>query len=263
MKPQQILITGASRGLGASLAKRLAGAGVHFELCARDISDVEAVSAALTSKGSTVNWTSVDVIDAPSVTGWIDASCAAMPIDLLILNAGVFDGRGEDGQLETPARAATLLQTNLTGTVVAALAAVQKMRAQNHGQIVFISSLASFADHADAPTYSASKAGATSFARALREDLAATNVRVSVVHPGHIETQQTQQHIGVMPGLVSADDAADRIVKGIARGKSEICFPWTLRLGLAGLAILPWRLRAKLNAPFRFKVRSSTSSNRD
>ena len=263
MKPQQhIVITGASRGLGAALARWLAGQGIHLDLCARDISEVSALSEALIALGSTVAWAGVDVADTPSVTEWIDTIYAQSPIDMLILNAGIFDGKGEDGALETPARAAALIGTNLTSAVVTALTVAQKMRDQNHGHIVFVSSLASFAAHADAPTYSASKAGVTTFARALREDLAPSKVRVTLVHPGHIATRQAQQHIGAMPGLIPAEVAADRIVTGIRRGKSEINFPWTFRLGLACLAILPWRLRAKINQPFRFQVRNAPPSER-
>lgn len=136
MKPQQhIVITGASRGLGAALARRLAGQGIHLDLCARDISEVSALSEALIALGSTVAWAGVDVADTPSVTEWIDTIYAQSPIDMLILNAGIFDGKGEDGALETPARAAALIGTNLTSAVVTALTVAQKMRDQNHGHI--------------------------------------------------------------------------------------------------------------------------------
>lgn|GEM_PF-1010193 len=263
MNKQRIVITGASRGLGAAIAKRLAGEGQHLYLCARDTSPVGKLSADLTSKGSTLEWAKVDVGDTSRVTEWIDSIWEAGPIDTLVLNAGLFDGRGEDGRLESPARAAVLIATNLTGVVVPALKVAEKMRARNGGHIVFISSLASFAAHADAPTYSASKAGVTSFARALREDLAPNNVRVTLVHPGHIDTAQTRQQIGAIPGLVSAQNAAERIVKGMQRGQSEISFPWTLRLGLAVLAMLPWRLRARLNRPLRFRVRPPAHSDLD
>lgn len=257
---QRIAITGASRGLGAALAKRLAGQGRHLFLCARDISDVGELSGVLTSKGSSIEWAKVDVGDTPQIIEWIETVWDTGPIDTLILNAGQFDGRGEDGRLESPERAAALLATNLTGTVAPALKFAEKMRERNSGHIVFISSLASFAAHADAPTYSASKAGVTSFARALREDLAAYNVRVTLVHSGHIDTLQARQHIGAMPGLVTSDVAADRIVKGMLRGQNEINFPRTLRLGLAFMAMLPWRLRAKLNRRFRFRVRPPKES---
>lgn len=255
MNKQRIAITGASRGLGAALARRLAGQGQHLCLCARDTSDVAVLSADLTAKGVTFEWASIDVADTEQVTQWITALWRAGPIDTLILNAGLFDGRGEDGGVESPARAAVLLATNLTGSVTPALQAAQMMRAQNSGHIVFISSLASFAALADAPTYSASKAGVTAFARALREDLAPDNVRVTLVHPGHIDTAQTRQQIGAMPGLVTAQNAAERIVKAMQNGQTEVSFPRSLRLGLGLLAMLPWRLRARLNRPFRFSVR--------
>lgn len=260
---QRIVITGASRGLGAALARQLAGQGRHLSLCARDTSDVGALSEALMAKGSTIEWAKVDVSDTPRVIEWLERVWRAGAIDTLILNAGLFEGRGEDGRLESPARAAAVIATNLTGAVAPALMVAEKMRDRRCGDIVFISSLASFADHADAPSYSASKAGVTSFARALREDLVAENIRVTLVHPGHIDTEQTQKHIGATPGLVSSDAAAVRIIRGMRRGQSEISFPWILRLGLAVLALLPWRIRAKLNRRYRFRVRGTARSDLD
>jgi len=252
---QRIVITGASRGLGEALALQLAADGVHFHLCARDISDVGAVSEGLASRGSTVEWAEIDVGSSAQVIEWIDTIWSAGPIDTLILNAGLFDGRGEDGTLESPMQAAALVTTNLTGVIVLALKCAEKMRLRKNGHIVFISSLASFAAHADAPTYSASKAGVTVFARALREDLALDNVGVSLVHPGHIDTQQAQNHIGALPGLVSPEAAAARIADAMKQGPREISFPVVLRLGLGFLNMLPWRLRAKINQRFRFSVR--------
>lgn len=162
---QHIVITGASRGLGAALAARLAGQGVHLSLCARDTSNVGALTELLTSKGSTVDWENVNVGNSVRIIEWIDSIWTGTPIDILILNAGVFDGRPEDGCLENPLRAADLLNTNLNGVIVPALQCAEKMRIRESGHIVFISSLAGFAAHADAPTYSASKAGVTVFAR--------------------------------------------------------------------------------------------------
>lgn len=260
---QHIVITGASRGLGAALAARLAGQGVHLSLCARDTSNVGALTELLTSKGSTVDWENVNVGNSVRIIEWIDSIWTGTPIDILILNAGVFDGRPEDGCLENPLRAADLLNTNLNGVIVPALQCAEKMRIRESGHIVFISSLAGFAAHADAPTYSASKAGVTVFARSLREYLAVNNVGVSLFHPGHIDTQQIQNHIGALPGLVSAATAADRIVDAIYRGPCEKSSPLKFRVGLAILNCLPWRMRAKLNRPFRFKVRSPSNLDVD
>jgi len=74
-------------------------------------------------------------------------------------------------------------------------------------------------------------------------------------------TARHSQNLRLLPGLVSAQNAAARIVKGMRRGQSEISFPRTLRLGLAVLAMLPWRLRARLNQPLRFRVRPPAQSD--
>jgi short-subunit dehydrogenase len=260
---QHIVITGASKGLGAALATGFAGEGVHLSLCARDISNVEALTKVLEAKGSTVNWASIDLRIAQQSIEWIDFISRSSPIDMLVLNAGIFDGSPAEGLLEDPQRAADIVSTNLLGSVVPALHCAQKMRDQERGHLVFISSLAGFAAHADAPTYSASKAAVSVFARALREELAPSQVGVSLFHPGHIDTAQTQQHIGALPGLVSVETAAKRIVDAVHRGPSETSFPMRFRLGLAVLNLLPWRVRARLNRAFRFKVRPPSSPNSD
>lgn len=251
---KRIAITGASTGLGAALALRLAEPGVSFALCARNIAPFGKLEEQLRAKGAKVEYASVDLSSPGAPEAWIDSVWKNGPIDMLILNAGIFDGRDLDGNLETPERAAQLIATNLTGAITASLAATERMRKRGSGHLVFISSLAAFGPHADAPTYSASKAGMTAFARAMREGLLDTNVEISVLHPGHIQSRQTEQHIGPMPGLMSADDAANCIVTSIKKNKADVSFPLHLRLGLKAMSVLPWRLQSKINSKLRFRV---------
>jgi short-subunit dehydrogenase len=254
-RAQRIAITGASQGLGAALARQYAGPGVTFFLCARDVAATQQLTSALEAKGACVNWTGVDVSVTARVTDWVASLWRTGPIDLLILNAGIFDGRSEDGALESPDRARALIDTNLNGAIAPALVAVDLMLAAGFGQIVFISSLASLTPLADAPVYSASKAGLTAFARALQKGLSGTGLRVTIVHPGHIQTSQTTRHIGALPGMCAPDDAARRIAIGIARGQAEINFPVILVLGIWLSGLLPRRLQVFFDKPFRFRVR--------
>ena len=168
---KRIAITGASTGLGAAMALRLAAPGVSFALCARNVAPFEALAEKLRQKGADVDYASVDLSLPGASEAWVQDVWQEGAIDLLILNAGIFDGRGVDGQLETPHRAAKLISTNLTSSITAALSATKFMHQRGVGHVVCISSLAAFGPHADAPTYSASKAGLTAFARALREGL--------------------------------------------------------------------------------------------
>ncbi len=254
-RPRRILMTGASTGLGAALAARLAAPGVTLLLCSRRQGPLEQTAAVLRAHGAEVIAETVDVTDIAASADWIDRMWHLGPVDLAILNAGIFAGRTPDGRAETPQAAADLIATNMTGAIVPALRLAEHMRQRKAGQLVFISSLAAFGPHADAPSYSASKAGLTAFARALREDLLPDGVKVTIVHPGHIETRQTAQHIGPLPGIIPVERAAELILRAIRNRRSEHAFPFHLRLALAGLGLLPWRWQHRVNKAFRFAVR--------
>jgi short-subunit dehydrogenase len=255
MTGPRIVITGASRGLGAAMARELAAPGVTLCLCARDPARLDSVAQDLRQRGAQVECAALDLGDATAVTAWLQDMWDRGPVDMAILNAGVFEGRGPDGTLEDPVLAAQIIRTNLTGAIAPALALAPRMIQRRTGRLVFISSLAAFSPQADAPSYSASKSGLTAFARALREDLADYGVAVSIAHPGHLRTDQTDRHIGPLPGLIEVEVAARIIVQALRRGQGEIAFPRSLRLGLALMSILPWRWQKWINRPLRFRVR--------
>ena len=179
---------------------------------------------------------------------------AENPIDLLIVNAGVFTGNGAAGALETIDEVAWMLRTNLEGAANTVAAALPAMRARRSGRIAIVGSLAALQPLADAPAYSASKAGLMSYGEALREWLMPDNVAVSLIYPGHINTAQVAHHVGALPLMVSAEKAASSIKRGLDRGRSFIAFPrqllWLIRAG----RLVPWRLRAKLGSSMRFHV---------
>jgi short-subunit dehydrogenase len=256
---RRILLTGASSGLGREMARQLAGPDVELLLSGRRADALEAVAAELRAAGAEVETAIVDLTDVAAAQDWVDA-CAMQPVDLAILNAGMFDGRGRDGSLESPMRAAMQVETNLIAPMTLSLRLADYMRDAGQGTILFISSLGAFAAQADAPSYCASKAGLTSFARALREDLDPDRVRVAIAHPGHIETPQTAVHRGPLPGLMTAARAAGIILAGLERGRSEIDFPGHLRLGLRVQSLLPWRIQARINRGLRFWVDDETGT---
>lgn len=250
--PTRILLTGASAGLGRALALRLAGPGVTLYLCGRREDALAEVASACRAQGAAVEIARLDLTDRAAVDHWI-AGMEETP-DTAILNAGIFDGRGGDGRLESPARAARVIETNLTAPAALSLQLAERMRAARRGTLLFVSSLGAFQPAADAPSYSASKSGLTAFARALREDLAPDGVRVVVVHPGHIRTAQTEVHRGPLPGLMPVDTAARHIVAALDGRAGEVSFPRHLRIALWAQALLPWRWQARINRGLRFWV---------
>lgn len=175
----------------------------------------------------------VDVRDGAALAGFIEAFDGCHGVDLLIAGAGVLDGRRADGTIEDAERARRVVEVNLLGAIDTLHAVLPGMRRRKRGHVVLISSLAALSPLADAPAYSASKAGLLSYGLALREALArealaGEAVRVSVVCPGYVSSAMTDRHIGNQPGKMSAEKAARLIAAGIARNKAVIRFPLLL-----------------------------------
>jgi short-subunit dehydrogenase len=254
MTQKTVVITGASSGLGAALAKLYAKDNARLFLCARRDGMLEEVAKVCRESALVVEYASVDVRCADQMRDWINNIVASEQVDLMIINSGKFSGNSTCDQLEPQVSALDVVDTNLAGGINAASAIIPSMQANRVGRIAFISSLAAMAPQADAPAYSASKAGLSAYGKALREFLLPFDVGVTVIHPGHIDTAQTHVQVGPLPGLISPHAAAKKIKKGLNAGRSTISFPVWLRLLVALEILLPWRIQAWINRFFRFTV---------
>jgi short-subunit dehydrogenase len=249
-----VLITGASRGLGAALAIAYSQPGRRVALVARERPALDAVASQCVGKGAQAVWRAFSVADVAATRAFVDAVEKEGPIDLLIVNAGEFWGNGAGGRLEPLERALSQVRSNLEGAIVSVDAVLRHMRSRRCGRIALVSSLAALHPLADAPAYSATKSGLAAYGIALRELLHGENIGVSIIYPGHIETAQTARHVGPLPQLMQTRQAARIIRDGLDRGRSHIAFPrsmlWLVRLS----ALLPWRMRTWLGRGFRFHV---------
>jgi NAD(P)-dependent dehydrogenase (short-subunit alcohol dehydrogenase family) len=255
--PTSVFVTGASRGLGRALALAYAAPGRRLALIARNPDLLSYTARLCEMRGAEVLQKTCDVTDAAALAGFVAAVEAGGAIDLVIANAGDFWGNGPNGALEPLERALGQLKVNLEGAILTVNAVLARMRERKQGQIALISSLAALHPLADAPAYSASKAGLAAYGVALREMLAPEGITVSIVYPGHIDTDQTDVHVGALPLLMLPDEAAHTIAAGLARRRGFIAFPrrllWLIRLS----SLMPWQLRARLQAPLRFHVSRS------
>lgn len=249
-----VVITGASSGFGAALALEYAAPGRTLGLYARNRERLEAVAEDCRKKGAIVKTGVFDVTDAATVQDSMTKFAEAHPIDLLIANAGAFSGHSAGRAMESLAEVQRILRTNLDGVVITIDAVLPAMRARRSGRIAIISSLAALHPLADAPAYSASKAGVRSYGEALKEFLVDDNIAVSLVFPGHIKTAQTAMQKGKLTLLLTPADAAARTKRGLDKGRSSVHFPrrlyWLIMLG----RLMPWHVRTFFGRSQRFHV---------
>jgi short-subunit dehydrogenase len=237
---QHIVITGASSGIGAALAEAYAKMDARLTLFARNAEKLSAVAARCAASGATAAQRIADVTDDPEMRRLLMESDDALPIDILIANAGT---GGNDAMAppsgEDAATVARVLATNVLGTASTVAPLVSRFVARGRGHIVIVSSLAGILALPDTPAYSASKAAIRTYGHALRRLVAGSGVKVSVVCPGFVETPMSATLPFRGPFAWSAEKAAVYIVRGIARGKREIIFPWPLALAVGLTSYLP------------------------
>ncbi|MBI1180521.1 MAG: SDR family NAD(P)-dependent oxidoreductase [Alphaproteobacteria bacterium] len=234
--PRSILITGASSGIGAALARHYAAPGVTLHLGGRDQARLEAVAADCAALGAACLPQVLDVTERGAMAAWIAAADEAAPLDLVIANAGIGESR-HDGTMSDIAE--RTFAVNVGGVFHTVHPAAERMAARRRGQIAVISSLAGYQGLASTPAYSASKAAVKAYAEALRGLLESEGVEVSVVCPGFVVSGITARNDFRMPFLMSAERAARIIARGLAANRGRIVFPWQLMLGVRVLVNLP------------------------
>ncbi|MCH2393703.1 SDR family NAD(P)-dependent oxidoreductase [Oceanibaculum sp.] len=235
--PKHILITGASSGLGAELARTYAGPGMTLALTGRDTARLEAVAEQCRAQGATVETAVLDVTDAAALEGWMLARDDAQPIDLAIANAGISAGTG--GDTEPVEQVRRIFAVNVDGVMNTVLPLIPRMQARRRGQIALMASLAGFRGFPGAPAYCGSKAAVKVYGEGLRGVLAGSGVEVSVVCPGYVRTPMTDRNGFPMPFLMDADKAARLIRDRLARNKARIAFPWPMLAAVWLLQALP------------------------
>lgn len=238
--PLVTIISGASSGIGAALAGRLARQpGAHLALIGRDATRLEAVAQAGRASGATITTVIRDVRDRAGLAAWMAGFDAAHPVGCVISNAGIAASSLSDAGPETADEVYEVLDVNLTGALNVALPLIPAMRARRQGRIVLVSSLAAFAPLPGNEAYSASKAALLTYGLALRQSLAPDGVAVNVVCPGFVTTPMSRAFRGWKPMEISAEDAAARIERGLARNARIIAFPWPLVLASRATPFVP------------------------
>lgn len=251
---QVAVVTGASSGIGRALAKELAAHGCTLGLVARREAELLSLAEEIRAAGGTAAHAVADVGDPVQLTAAIAAIRTALgPIQLLIANAGV----GKETALDpvNVADVEAMVRVNLLGVVYSFAAVMPEMLSNRSGHLVAISSLAAFRGLPGESAYCASKAAVNVYLDGLRIHLRNSGVKVTTVCPGFVTTAMTAHNTFAMPGLVSAEVAARRIVRAIRAGKKVYSFPLRLELLIKLSRWLPdWlmqRVMPEPNAPVK------------
>ena len=233
VRDARVLLTGASGGIGPTIARTLAGRGARLVVSGRRGEVLEALAAGLGAQ--------VLVADLSDPSAAERLARDAGDVDVLVSNAALpADGSVDD---YTPEQIDRALDVNLRAPIFLARALVPGMVKRGRGHVVLMSSIGGIATTPGSALYSATKFGVRGFGLALRQDLRGTGVGVTVIHPAFVDEAGMFAESGVTlpPGAstVSPRDVAGAVARAIERGPAEIMVaPFLLRIGtyLAGLA---------------------------
>jgi short-subunit dehydrogenase len=234
IRGKNVLLTGATGGLGRAMALRLAGSGARLILSARDPQALEALAGELPGAGHSTLAADLGEPDAA-----LELASASGAVDCLVANAAL-PATGRITELES-GQVARMLRVNLESPILLAQALLPGMLERASGKIVLIGSLAGKAGSPRSSIYNASKFGLRGFAFGLSGDLTGTGVSVSVVAPGFVRDAGMFADSGAKApprlGTASPEDVSDALMTAIDGDRIEITVaPLKLRaLAHAGL----------------------------
>ncbi len=242
---RSILITGATRGLGAHLARQFAARGYRLALTGRDAAALDQLRASLPVPAEQVVTRVLDVLDVEAIPRVIqDCAEALGGLDIVVANAGIAIAvQGGRGRMDDIRR---VLDVNLTGAVATGEAAIALFHRQGRGQLVGITSVAGVRGVPRQAAYCASKAGFSKYLQAVRVENLDRNITVTELAPGFIDTD-LNRGVPSRPFVIPADRGT-RIMADLIEKQVKFSFvprwPWAV-LGRL-LPLLPDRVIAKL-----------------
>jgi short-subunit dehydrogenase len=254
MRPETILITGASSGIGRALAFVYARQGVSLSLIGRDRERLEDTAAAARAQGAEVSIGQLDVRDRDAMAQWIIAEDTRRPFGLVIANAGITTGLAPGDIAEDPRAVRAIVGINLIGVLNTVEPLIAPMCARGAGQIAFVGSIAGLRGLPYAPSYCATKAAVHAYSEGLRGRVEARGVGVSLIIPGFVKTPLNDSIDAMKPLEITSTGAAILIQRGLERGSAIIAFPRSLYLAARLARILPARLVDKVMARFKVSV---------
>lgn len=237
-----VVITGASSGIGAALARLYARQHARLLLIGRDEARLAAIAAACAGEAALVETARVDVREHAAMQAVLTDFDDRHPLNIAVANAGVTHILAPETPVEPAAEVERVLATNLIGAFNTMAPAAERMAARGAGRIGLVGSIAGLRGLPYSPAYSASKAGLKALGDAMRGKLRRHGVSVTVASIGFVATPLDEGIASPKPFRMSAERAAARIASAVDAGRAHVAFPLPLAAGARLLALLPPRL---------------------
>ncbi len=238
LENKSVVITGASSGIGHSLARELVLRGCRLGLLARRGERLESLAGELAERGATVEWATADVTDREALHGALDRVSEQLgAVDVVVANAGY--GLPEQPHKFRPERSQGIYSTNLLGMVHTCDWALPRFYERKEGHLVGIASVASYFGMPNSASYCGSKAAMRVHLQALRLTWRPYGVYVTTICPGYVESELTGDNRAPMPFIWPVERAARVIAQAIERRRTEVVFPWQMRIITMLLTVLP------------------------
>jgi decaprenylphospho-beta-D-erythro-pentofuranosid-2-ulose 2-reductase len=242
--PQTLLLLGGTSDIALAVAEEYARRGKpHVLLAARPSERRDAAAARLEAAGLTVRPLDFDATDFGSHAGLLEAASEHADVDVAVVAFGLLGD--EERAWQDHGLAVELAQVNYTAAVSVGVLLADRMRAQGHGTIVALSSVAGERVRRSNFVYGSTKAGMDGFFLGLGEALREHGVGVLVVRPGFVRTKMTEGREAA-PLAASAEDVARAVVDGVAARRELVWVPRPLRVVMSGLRHVPRPLFRKL-----------------
>jgi len=240
----KILITGASSGLGAELARQYAKPDNELILLARREDKLYALRSELFELCKSVEVIIADVSDFQPLQEKIKTITS---LDMVILNAGISLGHSSDSDnIPTIEEFENLYRVNVLSNHAILEVLLPLFKLQKSGKIVFISSLASLISMPSSKIYSSSKRALNAYAEGIRYKYNKYGIKVVNILPGFIKSELTDKNEFNMPFILETNVGVAKIVKAIKKNKREYIFPFQFYLIIRLLNLLPSFLREKI-----------------
>lgn len=243
------IVTGASSGIGWELARQLAAAGAHVGLIARRRAELEALAATIQAAGGTAAVAPADVADREQVERAIaEVRQVLGPIDLLIASAGL--GMPTTLDPVNVDEVEAMIKVNVLGVIYAFSAVLPEMLSRRSGHLAAVSSLAGYTTMAGESGYCASKAAVNAYLDGLRRHTRGRGIAVTTFCPGFVATPMTADSPFWMPRLLTAEEAARRMLRALEKGRKVYNFPWTTHMMTRIVGLFPDWLNARIMAGY-------------